>query len=79
MQVNIRLPARHIDISAIETELQALDPAGLVDLAGDGMTLRVSTSVVEAELAAILGNAGYPTALAQIERVPSMCCGGCGG
>lgn len=79
MQFNIRLHAPHIDIPAIETELQALDPAALVDLAGDGTTLRVSTSALEAELAGILGKAGYPTSLAQIERLPSVCCGGCGG
>lgn len=79
MQFNIRLQAPHIDLPAIETELQALDPAGLVDLAGDGATLRVSTSVLEDELAIVLGKAGYPTSPAQIERVPSVCCGGCGG
>ncbi|MGV8961389.1 MAG: hypothetical protein ACOH1V_13575 [Stenotrophomonas sp.] len=79
MEFNIRLHAAQIDLPAIETQLQALDPAGLVDVDGAGKTLRVSANVIESELAMLLAKAGYPTALEQIARVPSVCCGGCGG
>lgn len=79
MQFNIFLQVPHIDIAAIETALQDLDPAGLLDLDQDGKTLRVSTSVTQNELATVLGKAGYSTPLDQIEQVPSVCCGGCGG
>jgi|LNAP01.1.fsa_nt_gb hypothetical protein len=79
MEFNIRLHSAQIELPAIETALQELDPAGLVDMDEQGKTLRVSANVTESELAMILGKVGCPTPLDQIERVPSICCGGCGG
>ncbi|WP_305805117.1 hypothetical protein [Stenotrophomonas sp. YIM B06876] len=79
MEFTVRLASAQIDLPAIETGLQELDPAGLVDVAGSGTTLRVCANVRQSELLMILGNAGCAATLAQIERLPSVCCGGCGG
>ena len=35
--------------------------------------------VMDIELVFIMEQAGHPIRLTQIERIPSGCCGGCGG
>ena len=77
MQFNIPLGTTVIDSAAMEARLQAVDPAALVD-AEAGM-LRVSSSLSEHELASLLAAAGLAVDASRIERVPSECCGGCGG
>lgn len=79
MQFNINVQAPSINTQAIEHVLQEYDPAGMVDLDSDGQTVRISTIVLDIELVFILEQAGYPIRLTQIERVPSVCCGGCSG
>lgn len=79
MQFNIRLDTGRVDIRAIEAQLQALDPAAVADFDVLQRTLRISTVIDEAGIAASLSRSGYPTATSSIERQPSTCCGGCGG
>ncbi|RZA11899.1 MAG: hypothetical protein EOP93_22790 [Lysobacteraceae bacterium] len=67
------------DVAAIERALVAVDPSALVDVDASGHTVRISTLVTEQELLATLGDAGISDAAPHLARVPSECCGGCGG
>lgn len=77
MEFKIRID--HPGLDAIERRVLDVDPAAMVDLdAADGR-VRVSTCVQPFELAMALAAAGHPVAVADIEQLPSVCCGGCGG
>lgn len=81
MQFDIHLEAGapRVDLAAVEQRLLALDPAGILDLDEAAGTLRVSTCLSEDELAALLAQAGQVLRPDRIRRLPSVCCGGCGG
>jgi hypothetical protein len=79
MQFRIQVTEPRVDIDAVEQALVDADPAALVDFDLSGQALRVSTVLAEAELLAAVNQAGLAAELPQIERVPSNCCGGCGG
>lgn len=55
------------------------DPAALVDAHPAGAALRVATVLDEADLLRLFGEAGSLIAPEQVRRLPSVCCGGCGG
>jgi hypothetical protein len=78
MQYTLRIAGTAPDTAAIERALQAIDPAAMVDIDAAGGTLRVATSMGDDELATML-RAGFALDPRQLERVPSECCGGCGG
>ena len=42
-------------------------------------TVRVAAKLSSHELLALLTRAGYPVDWNQLEQVPSVCCGACGG
>lgn len=67
------------DVGRIEAALTDLDPAAIVDYDAVLATLRVSTLLEPADIAQALAGAGLPVATAQVQRLPSECCGGCGG
>lgn len=67
------------DLIEIERVLVATDPAALLDLSGDGNSLRISTSASDQELIECLQAAGIPARVDDLTRLPSICCGGCGG
>ena len=67
------------DLAAIEQALATLDPSVLIDLDAHGHTIRISTLVTEQELLGSLRDAGVVDASRHLARVPSECCGGCGG
>ncbi|NDK37431.1 hypothetical protein DT603_01035 [Pseudoxanthomonas gei] len=67
------------DIAAIERAIAELDPAMVVDFDQAASALRISSVATEAELLACLRQAGVGGAQDQLVRVPSECCGGCGG
>ncbi|TWG89726.1 hypothetical protein L599_000400000370 [Luteimonas sp. J16] len=79
MEFHVRLGENRIDLGAVEDALQSLDPAALADLDLATRTLRVSTSLDEARIAACLARTGFAVDAGAIERQPSTCCGGCGG
>ncbi|WP_372018063.1 hypothetical protein [Pseudoxanthomonas sp. 10H] len=79
MELDIRLPARQVDVERIERQLLDCDPAGVVDLAPATGHLRVSTCAAPDEVARILSDSGHPVAASDISIVPSVCCGGCSG
>ena len=65
-------------IEAVADRLNCMDPSALVDVDNAGR-LRISTLLPDAEVLLALGLAGLMVAAGDLERVPSECCGGCGG
>lgn len=72
-------PSCHVaSLDTIADRLNHLDPSALVDVDTAGR-LRISTLLPDAELLLALGLAGLLVAPCDVERLPSECCGGCGG
>ena len=67
------------DLASIERAIGDLDPAALLDTDLSGRTVRISTSLGGDELLACLRHAGLQALPQDLERLPSVCCGGCGG
>lgn len=66
------------ELATIEQAIAQLDPAVLVD-ADDFARVRISTVLDEYALLDCLWRAGVQVAMGELERQPSVCCGGCGG
>lgn len=66
------------DVATLQQALHALDPAALVDLEPGGGAVRIATCLTDGELARVVRQAGNGM-LSAPERLPSECCGGCGG
>ncbi len=79
MQSTIRITGLPPDVGTIEEALRAVDPSALVDIDPTGRTLRIAASIDAVQLLGVMKDAGYPVKESQLERVPSECCGGCGG
>ena len=78
MQYLIAATSQIAALDGIADRLNDLDPSALVDVDTAGR-LRISTLLPDAEVLLALGLAGLMVAPADLERVPSECCGGCGG
>jgi len=79
MEYVIRLDDAQADLATIERHLLDLDPAVVLDRdAATGM-LRCSTSAMAVELLHAFADAGIRVPADAIERMPSVCCGGCSG
>lgn len=78
MQYLIAPTSQIAGIDAIADRLSDRDPSALVDVDSAGR-LRISTLLPDAEVLLALGLAGLMVAPADLERLPSECCGGCGG
>jgi hypothetical protein len=79
MQYSIRSHADVPDPATFEQLLHRLDAAALVDrdpLTGE---VRVSSIVGADELVDLLRTAGFKVKGTELARLPSECCGGCGG
>ncbi len=79
MEFAFRTTGRAPDLAAIEREIAALDPAVLLDFDASENTVRISTSATDGELLACLRRAGLSADADDVTRLPSVCCGGCGG
>ncbi|NCT72224.1 MAG: hypothetical protein GXC75_14890 [Xanthomonadaceae bacterium] len=79
MEYVIRLAEAPTDLASLEHYLLDLDPAAIIDVAPTTGALRCSTSATAAELLHAFADAGYLVMPHAIERVPSVCCGGCSG
>jgi hypothetical protein len=79
MQFKIKIAGLKPDVDVIEHTIRVVDPSALVDIDQTGQTLRVAASIDATHLLGLMSQAGYPVAEEQLERVPSECCGGCGG
>ena len=79
MEFSLRTAGGPPDLTAIERQLVALDPAALVDLDAGGTTVRISTAATGGELLACLRQAGTAGDAGDLVQLPSVCCGGCSG
>lgn len=79
MQYTVAQIPEGLDVGLVTEILAAFDPAAVVDIDGSGSVLRLSTSLSTADVVPLLKAAGVPITRAGVERVPSECCGGCGG
>jgi len=78
-QFRIPLSGPAPDLQLLEHALQDADPSVLLDIEPLSRVLRISPLLDEHSLLPALGRGGLPVSAAQLERVPSECCGGCGG
>ena len=67
------------DMAAIERAISELDPSALLDFDARASMVRISSVATETELLDCLRHAGVSAAAGQFVRLPSECCGGCGG
>ncbi|GAB2521201.1 hypothetical protein [Lysobacter humi (ex Lee et al. 2017)] len=67
------------DLRRVEAALIDLDPAAVVDFDALDSSLRLSTLLEPLQVAEALGRAGLAITPGDVRRVPSECCGGCGG
>ena len=67
------------DLSTLEQALAMHDPSALIDFDANDGCIRISTVATQPELLASLRDAGIVGAAERLVRVPSQCCGGCGG
>ena len=67
------------DLRRVEAALTELDPAAMVDFDMTASALRLSTLLEPMQVAEALARAGLAITPGDVRRVPSECCGGCGG
>ncbi len=79
MEFHIKTLDTKPDLDAINDALLGIDPLAVADLDPVDASLRVSAALSSPELLALLTQAGYPVNWKQLEQVPSVCCGACGG
>ena len=72
-------PRRQPDLDAINDALTGVDPSAMADIDPVDASLRIAAELGSPELLALLARAGYPADWKQLEQVPSVCCGACGG
>jgi hypothetical protein len=79
MEFHIKILGARPDLGAISAALLGVDPMAMADLDSAGATLRVAAELSSPELLSLLTRSGYPVDWRQLEQVPSVCCGACGG
>ncbi len=79
MEYRVQLATFLPDADRLAAILQSEDPAAVSELDGAACVWRVNTALGSRELVSLLGRAGYPTSMAQVTLLPSICCGGCSG
>lgn len=67
------------DLNAINDALIQVDPLAMADLDANGQTLRVVVELASPGLLELLARAGLRANWHQLEEVPAVCCGACGG
>ena len=77
MEFTVAIDTRTADLFRIDETLRQVDPAAQVDAQQGG--LRVAGAFDASTLSDILRDAGCSVSQLQIQPVPSVCCGGCGG
>lgn len=79
MEYVIHMDTAGLDLAVIGDALQRFDPAAIADIDSRQQVLRVAAMMLDQELLAALDQAGHPVRAEQVERLPSVCCGGCSG
>lgn len=78
MEFKIHLMGPAPDLDRVASQVGDADPSALVDVDAEGV-LRLSTLLPADELVAALSRADVWVRGADVEQLPSTCCGGCGG
>lgn len=79
MEFHIKTRGVSPDLEAINDALIAIDPSAMADIDPSDASLRVAVELSSPELLALLTRVGYPVDWKQLEQMPSVCCGACGG
>ena len=79
MEFHIKTMGVRPNLDAINDALLEIDPMAVADVDPGNSSLRVAVELSSPELIALLVRAGYPIDWKQLEEVPSVCCGACGG
>jgi len=77
MEFNVTIDTRKADLARIDASLREVDPAAVVDARNSG--LRIAGAFDVPGLVAVLRESGFDLSERDVEQVPSVCCGGCGG
>jgi len=78
MEFHIKTRGVSHDLDAIKDALTAVDPSAMADIPST-RARAFAAEMSSPELLALLTRAGYPVEWKQLEQVPSVCCGACGG
>lgn len=78
MEFHVRASRPLPPLRVIEDALLAFDPAAVVDI-DPARGLRVNAAIDTPSLVALLNRIGGAVEPAEVERMPSACCGGCSG
>ncbi len=79
MEFHVQLNAARPDLDRFDDAIRDVGPAAGFGVDAGGAVRRVAAAVQASELVALLAQAGYPVAAAQVRQLPSICCGGCSG
>ena len=79
MEFRVKLPTPLPDVGYIDELVRGVDPAAIVDVDPTDRSLRVTAWLAQEELVRLLVRAGYPIGANEVQALPSVCCGGCGG
>jgi len=79
MEFHIKTRGISLDLAAINDALTGVDPSAMADIDPGDANLRVAAELSSPELLALLTRAGCPVDWKQLEQMPSVCCGACGG
>lgn len=79
MEFHIKTRGISPDLDAINDALTGVDPSAMADIDPANASLRIAAEMSSLELLALLTRAGYAVDWKQLEQVPSVCCGACGG
>lgn len=79
MEFHIKTLGARPNLDAINDALLKIDPMAVADIDPGNASLRVAAELSSPELIALLLQAGYAVDWKQLEQVPSVCCGACGG
>lgn len=79
MEFHIKTQTARPDLDAINRVLVEIDPMAVADIDPLDASLRIAIELSSPELITLLTRAGYPVDWKQLEQVPSVCCGACGG
>lgn len=79
MQFAVKLAGITPDIDAVRQVLHEADPSAMADIEPNGQTLRIASSLETDQLSTLITQSGHPVSESDIQRLPSECCGGCGG
>jgi hypothetical protein len=79
MEFSVNLSAPLPGDARLAALLETEDPAAVGELDQAAQLWRVNTVLTALDLVDLLARAGSPTPLSRVQRLPSVCCGGCGG